>query len=128
MRYPSGGGGTQEAGGTVTESLVGSSSMRKRTVARAIGRVSTRFGEGGEQLDRRRARAVLNSGARESKVQTGRFLRGNLITDHGIFLRGPARSVERARFLRRCFRDVHSFARLDIGSCTGFTSSRSPSP
>ena len=34
---PSGGGGTQETGGTVTESLLGSSDTCKRTVARTIG-------------------------------------------------------------------------------------------
>ena len=52
---PSGGGGTQEAGSNVAESLVGHRSMRKCDVARSVGLVSTRFGEGGEQLDRRRA-------------------------------------------------------------------------
>ena len=39
---------------------VGSTSMRKCTVARSIGLASTRFGKDGGQLDRRRARAVLN--------------------------------------------------------------------
>ena len=54
---PSRGGGTQETGSTDdVESMAGNRSMRKRTVARPIGRVSTRFGEGREQLDRRRAR------------------------------------------------------------------------
>ena len=52
---PSGGGGTQEAGSNVAESLVGHRSMRKCTVARSVRRVSTKFGESGEQLDRRRA-------------------------------------------------------------------------
>ena len=45
---------------TVAESLVDSSNTRKRTVARAIGRVSTIFGEDGGQPDRGRAREVLN--------------------------------------------------------------------
>ena len=37
----------------VMESLVGSSSIRKPAVVRAIGRVSTRLGEDGGQLGRR---------------------------------------------------------------------------
>ena len=83
--YLSGGGGTREAGGTVTESLVGHRSTRTRTVARSIGRVSTRFGGCGEQLGCRRVRRVLNHCARESKAQPGRFLRGNTIPNHGLF-------------------------------------------
>ena len=60
----SGGGGTRETRGTVAESL-----------RRSIGWVRTRFGEGGGQLDRRRARRVLNLCARESRARTGRFQR-----------------------------------------------------
>ena len=37
---------------TVVESIVGCRNTRKRTVAGSIGRVNTRFGEGGGQLDR----------------------------------------------------------------------------
>ena len=48
----------------MTESLVGRSSTRKRTVASSSGLVSTRFGEGGGQLDGQRARGVLNPCAR----------------------------------------------------------------
>ena len=83
----SGGNGTREAGGTVGESLVGCRSTRKRTVAHSIGRVRTRFGEGGGQLDRRRARGMRNPCAREWKglARTGRVLRGNLIADFGPF-------------------------------------------
>ena len=72
-------------GGTIAESLVGRSRTRKRTVARSIGRVSTGSGGGGGQLDRRRVRGVLNPCARESKARTGRFLRGKLISGHGLF-------------------------------------------
>ena len=50
---PSRGGDTREAGGRVAESLV--AVARKRGVVRFIGRVSTRFSEGGGQLDHRRA-------------------------------------------------------------------------
>ena len=82
---PSGGGGTPEAGGTVAEGLIGSRSTRKRTVTRSIGRVSARFGEGGGQLDRRQARVVLNLCAPEPTARTGRFLRGKLGSDHGLF-------------------------------------------
>ena len=45
----------------------------------------TRFGEGGGQLDRRRARGVLKLFARESKARTGRFLREKMMSDHGLF-------------------------------------------
>ena len=66
--WPSGGGGTREAGGTVSRILVGRSSTRKRIVARPIGVVCTVSGEGGGHLYRRRTRAVLNHCARESKA------------------------------------------------------------
>ena len=49
------------------------------------GGVSSRFGEGGGQVDRRRARRVLNPCARESKARSGRFLRDKLISDHSLF-------------------------------------------
>ena len=52
------GGGTREAGSTVAESLV----------VLSIGWVRLRFGEGGGQLDRRRARGELNPCARESQA------------------------------------------------------------
>ena len=47
--------------------------------------VSTKHGEGGEQLDRRQASGVLNPCARESKARTGRFPREKLISDHDMF-------------------------------------------
>ena len=72
--------GTREENETVTESLVGHRSTHELTVARSIGRVSTRVGEGGGQLDRGRARRGMNPCARESKARTGRFLRGKLIS------------------------------------------------
>ena len=76
----------QEAENTVAESLVRRCSMRKRTVARSIGRVSTRFGEGGEQLDRRRAREAQIRCMRQPWAQTGRFfLRIKLVSGHGLF-------------------------------------------
>ena len=58
---------------------------RKLTVARSLEWVSTIFGKVGGQLDRRRARGVLNLCAREPKARSGRFLRGKLISDHGLF-------------------------------------------
>ena len=57
------GGGMREAGSTVAESLVVCS----------IKWVRTRFGEGGGQLDRRRARGGLNPCVRKSKARTERF-------------------------------------------------------
>ena len=59
-------------------------SRKKPGRARSIGRVSTRFGEGGGQLDRRRARGVLSPCARESKALTTGILRGRLVSDHGL--------------------------------------------
>ena len=45
----------------------------------------TRFGEVGGQLDRRRARGVLNPCAPESRRESGDFLRKKLTSDHGLF-------------------------------------------
>ena len=79
---------------------------RKRIVVRSVGRVSTRFGEGGGQLivDE----LGINSDARESKAPSGRFLRlKKLISDHGMYnicrlpIRGPTKSVERTSYLGR---------------------------
>ena len=81
---PSTGGGTRQAGGTVAESLVGHSTTRKRSVAPSIGRGSI-FGQGGGQLDPRRARCVLDPCARASKARTRKFLREKLISNHGLF-------------------------------------------
>ena len=77
------GGGTREAGLTVAESLVESNSTCKRTVGTRY-RVSKYQGDGGKP-DRRRGRGVLTPCARESKVRIGRFLRGKVISDHGMF-------------------------------------------
>ena len=52
---------------------------------RSTGRVRPRFGESGGQLDRRRARGVLNPCARESNARTGMILREKLISDHDLF-------------------------------------------
>ena len=55
-------------------------------MAHSIRRVSTRFGKGGGQFDRRRAREVLNPRVRESKAaRIGRFLRRKLSPAHGLF-------------------------------------------
>ena len=89
---PSEGGGTREAGSTVAGSLL--------VVALAIGCVCTRFGEGGGQIDCRRARRVLNPCAQESKARTVRFLMEKLMSDHGLFSSYEGlRSSERARFV-----------------------------
>ena len=65
------GGGAREAGNTILESLV----ARYRVSTHQIRR-----------LDRRRARGVLNPCARESKPQSGRYLREKLMSDHYFFL------------------------------------------
>ena len=55
IQCPSGGDGTREAGGTVTENLIGRRSTRKCTAVNSVGSVNITFGEGGGQLDHRRA-------------------------------------------------------------------------
>ena len=92
-------------------------------------RYCIRFDEVGGQLDRRRARTVLNPCARESKVRTASFLREKLISDHGRFpsyegQQGAANGQDSWIF----FRNAHGFGRLDVGSRAGFTSSRPPPP
>ena len=103
--------------------------LSRRAWQRSIGWVRTRFYEGGGQLDRRRARRVLNHCARESKARTGRFLREKLIPDYGLFSsyegrQGAANGQDSGGF----FRDAQGFGRLDAGSRAGFTSSRPPPP
>ena len=70
----------------------------------SVGSLRARFGEGGEQIDRRLARGVLNPCARESKARTARFLMEKLISGHGLFssYEGQQRSGERARFVGYC--------------------------
>ena len=74
-------------------------------------------------------RGVLNPCARESKAQTGRFLREKLISDHGLFSSTRANKERRTGKIRRAFfRDLQGFGRLNAGSCAVFTSSRPPPP
>ena len=78
----------------------------------------------GGQLDRRRVRGVLNLCARESNARTGRFLRGKLISGHGLFSsyedrQGTANGQDSWGF----FRAAQGFGRLDAGSRADFTSS-----
>ena len=113
----------------VAESLVGRHSTRQCTVAGSIEPVNTRFDEGGGQLDRRRARGVLNPCARESKAPTGGFLREKLFSDHGLFSsnhtqQGATNGQDFCAFFQGCT----GFGRLDAGSRAGFTSSRPPPP
>ena len=81
-----GGGGTREAGSTVTESLI------------ALYRVGTHQIR---QLDRRRAREVLNLCGRESKGANREVseAKADLWPRSVFILRGPARSGERLRFV-----------------------------
>ena len=103
--------------------------LSRRAWWRSIGWVCTRFGEGVRQLDRRRDRGMLNPCARESKARTGRFLRENLMSDHGLFSsnegqQGAANGQDSLGF----FRDAQRFGQLDAGPCAGFTGSRPPPP
>ena len=77
--------------------------MHKHTAARSIGQVSIRFGEGGGQLDCRRAKDVRICCMREPWAQIGRFLSVKPLSDHSpsFFLREPTRGGERARLLGR---------------------------
>ena len=67
---------------------------------------------------------MLNPCVRESKVQTGRFLREKLISDHGLFSFQEGQQGA-ANFF---FRDTQGFGRLDADSRAGSTSSRPPPP
>ena len=82
---------------------------------------STRFGEGGGQLDRGRARGVLNPCARELNAPTGEFLRVKLISDHVCFLPTRANKEWRTGKIREAFfKDARVFGRLDVDSRAGF--------
>ena len=74
---------------------------------RSIGWVRFRFGEGAGQFDRRRAREGLNPCARESKARTGRFLRGKLMSDHGIFSSYEDHKERRMGKIRGGFSGMH---------------------
>ena len=74
-----------------------------REAGSAIEWIRTRFGEGRGQLDRRRAREVLNPCARESKARTGRFLREKLMSDHGLFLSYQGHKERRTGKIRGAF-------------------------
>ena len=67
--------------------------------------------------------------ARESKARTGRFLRGKLISDHGLFSFYESQQGARTGKIRGAFfRGAQGFGRLDAGSRAGSTSSRPPPP
>ena len=111
----------REAKGAIAESLVGSSSTRKCTII---------FGENGGKLDRGQGRELLNPCARESKSQTGRFLRENLISDHGLVFpyegQQAAANGQDSWATLSFSSDTQGSGRLDAGSRAGFTSSRPP--
>ena len=135
IRCTSGGGGTRKAENTVAESLVRRRRKHKPTVACSIGRVSTKFGEVGGYLGRRRAKGVFaeplcatTKGANRW-VSEGKASCCDLSPRSVFFARGPTRrSVERARFLGRFFRETQGFERLNADLRPGFTSSRYPTP
>ena len=72
---------------------------------------------------------MLNPCARESKARTGRFLRENVISDHGLFssykgLQGAVNGQDPWGV----FRDAQGFGRLGADSRADLTNSRPPSP
>ena len=104
------GGGTREAGSTVS-----------------IVWVRTIFGEGGGQLDRRRARGGLNPCARESKARIGRFLREKLMSDHSHFSSYEGHKERRTGKIHGAFSTIaQGFGRQDADSRAGFPNSRPP--
>ena len=103
------------------------------------GRVSTRFGEGGGQLDRRPARGVLYLNPHAiaiaiaiTKIKDANWgvLGGNIISDHTVCFH-PTRAIKDrqvGKILGAFFRDARGFGRLDTGSRAGFNASRPPPP
>ena len=51
---------------------------------------------------------MLNPGARESKAQTGRFLREKLMSDHVFFSSDEGRKERQTRKIRGAFSKMHS--------------------
>ena len=109
-------GGTQEAGSTVTESLV------------AIYHV-------GAILTRRRRREARSSTSQESaepvyvriKGANQKILWEKLMSDHGRFSSYEGlQGVANIDVSWDVFRDAQGFGRQDAGSSAGFTSSRPP--
>ena len=121
---------TCEADDTVAESLVGCRGMRKRSLARSIGSISTKFGEDGGQFDRRRASRVLKPYARESRALTTEEecseAKVNLLPRYIFFVREPKGSRKVGNILEIFFRDAQGFGRLDAGPRASFTNSRPP--
>ena len=62
----------------------------------------------GGQLDRRRARGGLTPCARDSKTRTRRFLRENLMSDHGLFSFYGGHKERRTGKIRGPFSRMHS--------------------
>ena len=103
----------------VAKSLVERCSTGKRTMARSIAWGSTRFGDGGGQLDHQQTRGVSNACARE-----GRFWGESWCVDHGLVT-----FCERTRkILGALFGDAQGFERLDAGSRASFVTSSRPPP
>ena len=81
--------------------------LSRRAWLFSIGWIRTRFGEGGGQLDRRRARGMLIPCARESKARTGRFLREKLMFDYGHFSSYKGHKEWRTGKIRGDFSRMH---------------------
>ena len=69
---------------------------------------------------------MLTSCARESKTRTGGFLKGKLVSNHGLFsFHEESQREQRAgRMLGAFYRDANGFGRLDADLRVSCTSSR----
>ena len=111
---PSGGSGTREAGSTVAESVVAIYRVDTHQMWRGPRTAPLLTRQGSAELLRARTKSA------NREVSEGK---DDLWPWSVVFVRGPTRSGERARFVG-LFRDAQGFGRLDAGSRSGITNSR----
>ena len=89
-----------------------------------------RFREGGEKLDRRRAKGVLFPCTRESQARNRQFseAKSDLGQQFVFFLRAANKEHRAGKIPGTFLRDAQGFGRPDAGSLADFTTSRPPSP
>ena len=115
----SGGGGTQEAGSTVADSLVAFYRVGTHQIRRGRRTARSSTSQGSAEILR----------ARIKKDANREVFEGKLISGHGLFSSYEGRQgAAYGQDLRGFFRDVQGFGRLDAGSSAGFTSQRPPPP
>ena len=73
---------------------------------------------------------MLKPCTQTSKARIRGFLRGKLISDHGLFSSYESANKERrtGNIPRAFFMDAQGFGPLNAGSCASFTGSRPPAP